>query len=892
MTRRTEFPQEAKFGFPWRAYQQRVLDEFDHHFVDDHLHVVAPPGSGKTLLGLEIARRLNQPTLILAPTSAIRDQWISRFCTFFLRTRETPNWISNTINSPEFLTVSTYQGLHAAFSKEQESSTGSTQNQLIHTLTEIGFNTLVLDEAHHLKNAWWKTVTEIKTAINPKVVGLTATPPYDSTALEWRKYSELNGPVDSEISIPELVKAGDLCPHQDFVVLSEPTEQENQLISNRRERVANAFESLKKDPSLIRAIESHPAWDKPLDHQEWIYTNISNYSAILIFLHAVHGETAEEKRKIIGDESFDIPNFDYFWAERLLHFYLFQEDPHFASQEEHQQELLNRLKHHGTVHRRQISFQADDKTQKLLSTSVSKLESIQKVVDFEYRQLKDRLRCVILSDYIRKEIYGSSGTEPGRIDQMGVVPIFELLRQQRVDAYRLGVLTGSLVIISRQAVSRLTLLSQQNESFRLSIKPFKIDDGYAEVSSNNHHMLVQLVTQLFEAGDIRVLIGTKSLLGEGWDAPSINALVLASFVGSFVLSNQMRGRAIRTQRGNDTKTANIWHLACYNRDLPFGGPDYDKIKRRFRTFVGVSYDKGNQIENGLSRMLLPDQIQTGEEVDLQNDVTFQEAEKRSALKTNWNRAIDQGTKMVKQIKSPYKGPGTYKEMQRVYMGKSVQNASVVGVALIAFLAFQSTQVLNQLVNVPALRDDLGIILIAFLLIAISLYFGGLAVQSYRSYLTYENITRTTKTIGTALLNTLVNLELISTPKHHMIVATEKDQFGSVYCHLEGASMYEKSIFSDCLSELLGPVDNPKYIIVQENEKALFTKREHYPIPEVISKNAKQAKVLEHYWKQHVGDCTLVYTRNIEGRKILVKSRIATLTTQFENSVEEISSWTK
>ena len=31
---------------------------------------------------------------------------------------------------------------------------------------------------------------------------------------------------------------------------------------------------------------------------------------------------------------------------------------------------------------------------------------------------------------------------------------------------------------------------------------------------------------------IKVIIGTKSLLGEGWDAPCVNSLILASFVGS------------------------------------------------------------------------------------------------------------------------------------------------------------------------------------------------------------------------------------------------------------------------------------------------------------------------------------------------------------------------
>ena len=57
--------------------------------------------------------------------------------------------------------------------------------------------------------------------------------------------------------------------------------------------------------------------------------------------------------------------------------------------------------------------------------------------------------------------------------------------------------------------------------------------------------LVALVTRLFQRGAIRLLVGTQALLGEGWDAPAINSLILASNAGSYMLSNQMRGRAIR-----------------------------------------------------------------------------------------------------------------------------------------------------------------------------------------------------------------------------------------------------------------------------------------------------------------------------------------------------------
>ena len=101
--------QPIKFKYNWRGYQQRVLHELEIHLEDAHLHVVAPPGSGKTVLGLEVMLRINQPTLILAPTLAIRNQWKDRFIELFLKEEEV-DWISLDIHQPKFLTISTYQG--------------------------------------------------------------------------------------------------------------------------------------------------------------------------------------------------------------------------------------------------------------------------------------------------------------------------------------------------------------------------------------------------------------------------------------------------------------------------------------------------------------------------------------------------------------------------------------------------------------------------------------------------------------------------------------------------------------------------------------------------------------------------------------------------------------
>ena len=60
--------------FDWRPSQRHLLQNVGHA-ADRRWHICAPPGAGKTLIGLELARRVDAPALALAPTTAIRDQW-------------------------------------------------------------------------------------------------------------------------------------------------------------------------------------------------------------------------------------------------------------------------------------------------------------------------------------------------------------------------------------------------------------------------------------------------------------------------------------------------------------------------------------------------------------------------------------------------------------------------------------------------------------------------------------------------------------------------------------------------------------------------------------------------------------------------------------------------
>src|SRR5215469_14986572 len=93
----------------WRAYQSRLLSNLDRYIANQRFHVVAAPGSGKTVLGLEVIRRISQPTLVLAPTLTIRDQWVDRLIELFLAPGSgRPGWVSTELRKPAFLTVATY----------------------------------------------------------------------------------------------------------------------------------------------------------------------------------------------------------------------------------------------------------------------------------------------------------------------------------------------------------------------------------------------------------------------------------------------------------------------------------------------------------------------------------------------------------------------------------------------------------------------------------------------------------------------------------------------------------------------------------------------------------------------------------------------------------------
>lgn len=916
----TEFPKGINFKYSWRNYQKRVLSDLQSHLHNGHLHLIAPPGSGKTVLGLEVAIRLNKPTLILAPTITIRDQWIQRFYELFLQTNIRPDWISVDVRNPKFFTVATYQALHAACSnrnndfeeididldidaeedvEDEKGNENETENDRVSNLDNIinglllqKVKTIVVDEAHHLRNEWWVTLTKVKERLDPVVVGLTATPPYDVTAAEWQRYIALNGSVDSEISVPELVIEGDLCPHQDYVYFSYPTIDERQIILEFRNNIERIFQEIKNDETIINAIEHHSIWINPTENLEWIYNNLPFYSASLIFLNANGCEIPESHLEIIGEKKIEIPPLDYQWMELVLEFYLYHGIGQFEKYSAHQHSLENKLRRYGAIEKRKINFSYNRKITGILKTSASKLQGIKEIVDFEYQKLGSTLRLVILSDFIRKEFYVNASENILELNKIGVIPIFEQLRRENQEDKKIGVLTGSMVIIPVSAYLLFQERATQYGISKINANAVPYDRNYVLINQTEQikNIVVHLITQIFQEGGIEVLIGTKSLLGEGWDAPAINSLILASFVGSFVTSNQMRGRAIRTQKGNAEKTANIWHLACIDSTSPIGGDDFDLLKRRFRSFVGISYKENQGIENGLSRLNLSDAIFHKEVGELKNKEMFLYAGDRGNLKMRWKNALANGVCLVEEVKIPFGGERGYNSVKSMYFNKTIKNLLVsLGFGFFSY-GLEVLQVFGRSIKVIKSVEGLHSFLFIFGLVGVIL-FGGMTYKTFKLFLKYRDISKDIQKIGEAILSSFIKAGVIGEDYSKLRVDTSIDPWGAVYCHLEGGTTYDKSTFINALQEVISPIGNPRYIIVRKSRFLGFLqKRDYHAVPELLGRNKNLSEYFVSQWRKYVGDAELIFTRSIEGRKFILKSRIKSLSGQLNNNIERVNKW--
>lgn len=894
LTERKQFPNDITFCYPWRSYQERILHELDEHLANNHLHLVAPPGSGKTVLGLEVMLRLNKPTIILAPTLTIKNQWEQRFTELFLQQPNTPEWISMHIKEPAFVTITTYQALYSLYSAyegkkaavivEEEEGVKETIDQaeigeIFAKLDQLQFQTVILDEAHHLRTAWWKSLMAFRERLTDyAIVALTATPPYDVSLQEWERYEQLCGPIDAEIHVAELVREGDLCPHQDYIYISEPQKEERKRLKTFHKQVKIVHESLINSTEFQHAIEQHPWMVDPNANTEKILDDPAFFSSMVIYLHHANGTIHEDALELLGLQKEKIPKYTLDWAELLLNG--MNKDLFFEEQSDYNMKQLTvTLKRIGALEKGTIYLRSTPTNDQQMMHSTSKFSSIEKIAHMENRYLGEDLRMVILTDYIRREMLMNK--EVGA--RLGVVPIFQLLQQALGEMYPLAVLTGSLVIIPRSACSHLEQLAADKQ-IDITFSDLRFYDSFVtvDVTQSNRAHIVQMMTTLFTEGHIRILIGTAALLGEGWDAPCINSLIMASYVGSFMLSNQMRGRAIRTDRANPHKTSAIWHLACIDPALPYGGFDMFSLQRRFRSLVGL-HARIDVIETGLDRVgEFITYNYTSKKVKRLNEETMKRASNREQLTKRWHQAVyDTDGEQEVQLRmdktmhvKPYIFPYTLK-------------ALLYGLYYAVLVIF-TEGIMNALraPNVQVIRAILLVtILIAFIVSLPKLW------KIIRLALRYRSLEKYMQTVGEILYDSLYTLGHVQTEPQHVLIDVDEVE-GLLICKIRGGKMYEKNLMMTAWSELLEPIQNPRYILKREPKKIIGIKQkaDYLAVPEEIGKRKEDATVFCEKWNEQLEGASIHYTRTPKGRSMLIKARLEAIAMNYVNKTERISVW--
>lgn len=902
------------FRKTWRAYQSRLLSHLDGYLQNRRLHLVAAPGSGKTVLGLEVIKRVNQPTLVLAPTITIRDQWVDRLVDLFLPPGSgLPAWVSTQLRSPAFLTVATYQALHALCSGEPEEQAqpieaeenGDSKNHpfeplnngtdanhgaqghipLPEAFTGAKFGALVLDEAHHLRAEWWKTLTSVTAQLDkPTIIALTATPPYDVSPFEWQRYEELCGPVDAEVSVPELVLEGDLCPHQDYVYFSTPTEKEQKVISDFRTAVDSFVDRLRSNEGFKDAILTHPWIAMPDEHTEEILEDPEYLSSMVIFLHAAGREIPHAVLKTLGLSHKQVPVLELEWLEVLLSHCLYSDVESFQPSEQILKLLRRELLEIGAIERRRVKLRDPSDHLKLLTTSITKLKSIEEIVRLESGSQGAELRCVILTDFIRKAEMPKSTGELAVCEDIGIVPIFEYLRRAALSDIRLGILSGSLVIIpsSAEPILRQAATGLGIEPRDLSISPLSHDPDYSsvEIRGEYYRGSVRLITSVFQQGGITVLVGTKSLLGEGWDAPCINTLVLASFVGSFVLSNQMRGRSIRVDSAQPQKTANIWHLVCVEPGVFGPGDDYELLVRRCSAFAGVN-SAAPVIENGTERLGFGHPPFSRDQIAQINTQTCKRALDRAGLRQQWQDALGAGS--IKQMTDGLKAPD-----ESLPRGFVLTNTIAALLIQAAYIVVAILEYFGRMLGRVRTTQDFWTFATLLLGIAaiVSLPWSLIALWRFIRHGTPE---RSIKQIGRAVLEALEYEGSIDQHAGVFRVYADRNGDGTVFCWIGGGTGKEQATFLRALREILSPIDNPRYLLARRKIWRVF-REDYFAVPDALARKKEVAEIFTQRWKRLVGPVELVYTRTPEGRKALLRARNHSLSGAFQKRAERVSSW--
>jgi hypothetical protein len=455
-----------------------------------------------------------------------------------------------------------------------------------------------------------------------------------------------------------------------------------------------------------------------------------------------------------------------------------------------------------------------------------KAQAVIDVLKHEQATLGDDIRAVVVTDYEKTSV---TGIADGLLDEEagGAVAAFRaLLSDQATDALDPVLVTGSTVLVDDDLAPRFleearTWLVERRHDVELSLRDeegFHVLIGRGEDWSPR--VYVRLITDLFQRGVTRCLVGTRGLLGEGWDAHTINVLVDLTTVTTSMSVNQLRGRSIRLDPDKPDKLADNWL------------DDYERFHAKHKTLFGVTDD--GAIEKGVGHVhaafteLKPEGV--SEAMHLMNAEMLRRVGRREHCRRLW------------RIGEPFEARPTQAVEVKVSEGFSAGFPPYVGAT--APWTDQSLTVAIAAAVADALRET--------------------------KQIGAGRTIRATGRAGGYLRFYIADApadegELFTRSLHEAIGPLHRPR----YVIPRDVEVLEETWLSKLAPEILA-----RYLRRRRQRRAML-----HAVPSALAKNKELADVFEKYWNMHVSPGQAVYAYHGEGERMVEEAQRAGQTPQ-------------
>ena len=391
---------------------------------------------------------------------------------------------------------------------------------------------------------------------------------------------------------------------------------------------------------------------------------------------------------------------------------------------------------------------------------------------------------------------------------------------------------------------------------------------------------VEVATRVLESGVSGALIGTRALLGEGWDCPAVNCLVDLTVAATGVSVQQMRGRSLRLDPDDPEKLASNWDVVCVAPDLVRGSADYERFVRKHLHLYAPADD--GEIEAGPSHVhaelgpFAPPPAARFAEI---NRAMLARAADRDEARRRWRlgdgyRGADLRTLVLRPRRERTPFPDSAAQSQTAASAATkrgltpqISQRTPVGVAAAGLLV------------AVAATLAVGTVGLAGLGIAVA----GLGWAALRLRRARERLPLTLPLDAAArsVVDAYRELGELSDAAAGSLVIEPRTS-GYLRCALTEATPEESARFAAALDELAGVSDNPRYLVsrpLPDPEAGVgtllgrvLTRRppfpvRHHPVPADLARRKERAEAFARAWRGHLGPAGLVFTqRSEEGRR--------------------------